>query len=116
MSRQLQSSRKPQPVGANLHLASLEAVRELVSELLDAAELDYDQRVEVLGGALVAEAVRPYWEAGNSADDAHDLLRRNDDELADVVESLSPVLLSRAEGRVEAHRALAEIQSLLSPQ
>ena len=114
MSRQLQSSRNPQPVDANLRPASLETVRELVSGLLDAAGLDYDQRVEVLGGAFVAEAVRPYWEAGNSADDAHDLLRRNDDELADVVESLSPVLLGRAEARVEAHQALAEIEALLA--
>ena len=113
MSRQLQSSRNQQPVAANLRPASLEAVRELVSGLLDAAGLSYDQRVEVLGGALVAEAVRPYWEAGSSADDAHDLLRRNDDELADVVESLSPVLLGRAEARVEAHQALAEIEALL---
>jgi len=95
---------------------SPEDVRELLGRLLDATGLDYDQRVEVLGGALVAESVRPYWLSGNSAGAAHDLLRRHDDELADVVETLSPVLLARAEARDEARKAIDLLEALLAPR
>ncbi|MGH2633854.1 MAG: hypothetical protein ACRDG3_10630 [Tepidiformaceae bacterium] len=94
---------------------SPEAVRELLERLLDASGLDYDQRVEVLGGALVAESVRPYWLSGNSADAAHELLRRHDGELADVVETLSPVLLARAEARDDARKAVELVQAMLAP-
>ena len=92
---------------------SAESVRALISTLLDAAGLDYDQRVDVLGGALIAEAVRPYWEAGHSAEAAHELLRAQDEELADMVEAVSPVLLARAEAQVQAQDALAEVSALL---
>lgn len=92
---------------------SPEAVRELLERLLDVTGLDYDQRVELLGGALVAECVRPYWLPGNSPEAAHGLLRRRDDELAEMVESVAPVLLARAEARDEARQALALIESLL---
>lgn len=93
---------------------SPESVRALLAQLLDSAGLDHDQRVEVLGGALVAEAVRPYWEAGHSPDDAHKLLRIRDGELADAVEALSPVLLGRAEARETAHDALRAIDEMLA--
>jgi hypothetical protein len=75
--------------------------------------LDYDQRVELLGGMFVTEAVRPYWVAGHSADDAHSLLCARDAEIADVVEALAPVLLGRAEARGDAQRAVAEVTSLI---
>lgn len=90
-----------------------ESVRALISNLLDAAGLDYDQRVDVLGGALIAEAVRPYWEAGHDAESAHELLRSQDEELADMVEAVSPVLLARAEAQYQALDALAEVNALL---
>lgn len=100
-------------LGLNARPTSPEAVRALISYLFDVAGLDYDQRVEVLGCAFVAEAVRPYWEEGHGAEDAHDLLRVHDDELAEAVEALSPVLLGRAEAHTQAEQALREIDVLL---
>ena len=93
---------------------SQEMARDLISRVLEATGLDYDQRIEVLGGAFVAEAVAPYWADGNSAPDAHALLRRRDDELADVVEALSPMLLGRAEAREQAVSAVDAVAALLS--
>ncbi|MDZ7729508.1 MAG: hypothetical protein U5Q44_15665 [Dehalococcoidia bacterium] len=84
-----------------------------IIELLDAAGLDQDTRVEVLGGALVSEAVRPYWEAGLSAEEAHDALARNDEELAEAVETLGPMLLGRAQARDDASRAIGSIERML---
>ena len=98
------------------HSLSAERVREMIVRLLDVAGLDYDQRVDVLGGALVTESVRPFWEAGHAPADAHRSLRKRDPELADIVEALSPVLLARVESRVEAQRALAEVETLFGPR
>ncbi len=94
-------------------VSSPEMIRDLLARVLEAAGLDHDQRVEVLGGALVAEAVRPYWEAGHAPVDAHIELRRNDAELADVIEALSPVLLARAEAKDVARAAVRAIELLL---
>ena len=93
--------------------SSPEAVRDFLSQVLAAAGLEYDQRMELLGGLFVAEAVRPYWESGHAADDAHELLRLHDAELADAVEALSPILLGRAEAHEEAHLAVLEVDALL---
>ncbi|HXU23286.1 MAG TPA: hypothetical protein VN697_04580 [Tepidiformaceae bacterium] len=95
-------------------VGSPDALRAVLTRLLDLSGLDYDQRVELLGGALVAEAVRPYWISGHSPRAAHDLLRRHDGELADVVETLSPVLLARAEARDEAREAINRLEALLA--
>lgn len=93
-----------------------EQARELIARLLDATGLDYDQRVEVLGGALVSEAVRPHWESGLSAGEAHDRLWRNDSELAEVVESVSTMLLDRAEAQDEARAMIGFVEArLLAP-
>lgn len=100
-------------VGMKAGTSSPDAIRELLARVLEAAGLDHDQRVEVLGGALVAEAVRPYWEAGHGPIDAHVELRRDDAELADVIEALSPVLLARAEAKDVAREALRAIELLL---
>ena len=85
-------------------------VRALITELLDAAGLDRDERVEVLGGALVTEAVRPYWNDGCGADEAHEALLVDDAELGDVVEAISPMLLGRAEARDESRRIINELE------
>ncbi len=92
---------------------SPEAVRDLLERLLNVMGLDYDQRVELLGGMLVTEAVRPYWLEGHSAADAHALLRARDAETADMVEALAPVLLGRAEARDEGRSALDEVAQIL---
>lgn len=110
---------RPLPAGGTarrepgLRRWSPEEVRALIEELLEAAGLDYDEQVEALGGAFVSEAVRPYWVAGRSAGEAHELLRRGDAEVADMVEALSPVLLGRAEARATARRAVDAAAELL---
>ena len=90
-----------------------EQARVLIAQLLDATGLDYDQRIEVLGGALVSEAVRPYWESGSTADEAHERLCRNDSELAEVVESVSTVLLARAEAQDDARTIIRFLEAKL---
>jgi hypothetical protein len=95
-------------------VGSPDALRAVLTRLLDLSGLDYDERVELLGGALVEEAVRPYWSSGHSARASHDLLRRHDGELADVIETLSPVLLARAEARDEARAAITVLEALLA--
>jgi hypothetical protein len=93
-----------------------EQARDGISRLLDAMGMDYDQRVEVLGGAVVSEAVRPYWESGLTAGEAHARLWRNDPELAEVVEGVSTVLLARAETQDDARALIGFLETeLLSP-
>lgn len=93
---------------------SPDQLSSLVCGLLDAAGLTPDQRIEVLGGAFVSEAVRPHWAEDARAEDAHESLRASDEELADAVEALAQVLLGRAESRDEARAALAELDRMLS--
>jgi hypothetical protein len=88
-------------------------LQDLLRAMLDASGLDYDARVELLGGMLVAEAVRPHWEAGCDAQAAHEALRAADPELASAVEAISPMLLGRAGAREEASAALGEVERLL---
>ena len=88
-------------------------VRGLIARLLDATGIDYDQRVEALGGALVSESVRPHWESGFTAEEAHERLCRNDAELAEVVEAVSAVLLARVEAQEEARAMIGFVESQL---
>jgi hypothetical protein len=85
----------------------------LIGELLDAAGLDRDERVEVLGGALVAEAVRPYWIEGCNAEEAHAELQVEDPELSEAVEAISPMLLGRAKAREESRDAIRDLEAML---
>ena len=93
--------------------ASVDQLSKLVRDLLDAAGLTPEQRIEVLGGAFAAEAIGPHWEAGEPAD-AHASLRSADEELCDAVEAVAQVLLGRAETREEAAAAIAELDRLLA--
>ena len=94
--------------------ASTDQLSSLVCGLLDAAGLTQEQRIEVLGGAFVSDAVRPHWAEDASAEDAHDALRTTDSELADAVEAVAQVLLGRAESREDARAALAELDRMLA--
>lgn len=86
-----------------------EAVRRLLAE----SGLEPEERVQVLGGALVVEALRPYWTGDRTAEEAHQALRVETPELADAVEALAPLLLGRAAVREEAGAAIAAIEALL---
>ena len=93
--------------------ADLATVGEAISTLVDETSLSHEDRVQLLGNALVMEALRPFWTDGRSPGEAHRMLRGADPELADAVEALAPMLLSRAEARDTAERAVAEAQALL---
>jgi len=93
--------------------ADIATVGEAISMILEETSLGTDDRVQVLGNALVMEALRPFWIDGRSPGEAHRMLRGADPELADAVEALAPMLLSRAEARDTAERAVAEAEALL---
>jgi len=97
----------------DLEHADLATVGEAMSSLIDETSLSHEDRIQLLGNALVMEALRPFWIDGRSPGEAHRMLRGNDPELADAVEALAPMLLSRAEARDTAERAVAEAQTLL---
>lgn len=92
--------------------APFDELSAMVRSILDAAGLTPEQRLDVLGGAFVAEAVSPQWHSGHSADEAHQSLRIDDGELADAVEAIAQVLIGRAESRAEARDALAELDRM----
>ncbi len=94
--------------------ASIDQLSALVRDILDAAGLSSEQRIDVLGGAFAAEAIGPHWHVSQSPDDAHASLRLSDEELADAVEAVAQVLLGRADSRAEAAEALAELDRLLA--
>ncbi len=94
--------------------APLDELSALVRGILDAAGLTPEQRLDVLGGAFVAEAVSPQWHSGASADEAHQSLRLQDGELADAVEAIAQVLIGRAETRAQTSEALAELDRLFA--
>ena len=91
-----------------------ETVAELLSAIFDTVSLSREDRVQLLGSALVMEALRPHWVDGNSPGTAHRLLRSSDPELAATVEAIAPMLLSRAESRENARKAVKAVEELLS--
>ena len=90
-----------------------EQLSEAIQSLLERASVPAEERVQVLGGALVLEALRPYWGDGRSPADAHALLRRDDPELADAIEAIAPMLLGRAQAQEDAQAALDAVRALL---
>lgn len=94
--------------------ASPDQLSHLICALLDAAGIPKDRRLDVLGGAFVTEAFRPYWNAEADAREAHHELRAYDPEVAEAVESLAMALLGRAESRELGQKALSEVERLLA--
>jgi len=91
-----------------------ETIAELLSAIFDTAGLSREDRVQLLGSTLVMEALKPHWIDGNSPGTAHRLLRSSDPELAATVEAIAPMLLSRAESRENARKAVKAVEELLS--
>jgi hypothetical protein len=87
-------------------------VGEAIELLLSAGELTAEQRIEVLGGLLAVEVLRPYWRRNRFPDDAQESLRQDDPDLAAVLEALAPVLLGRAQAREDAAAAVAHVETL----
>ena len=85
-----------------------------VSSSLDGMGLSWEDRIQLIGGAFVVEALRPVWnECGGSADAAVALLRSRDPELADAVKALAPMLYGRHEAGRTAADAIDEVERLL---
>jgi hypothetical protein len=83
------------------------------SELLDSLPVDWAERIQVIGGALVVEALQPVWAESASADEAHAKLRLRDPELASAIEGLAALLLGRYEARAEGKAAVEAVEELL---
>lgn len=94
--------------------ASPDQLSHLICALLDAAGIPKDRRLDVLGGAFVTEAFRPYWTERADAREAHEGLRTYDPEVAEAVEALAFALLGRAESREQGQKALFEVERLLA--
>jgi hypothetical protein len=92
--------------------ATITQLMDAIVALLDAAGIEPDARAELLGGAFVTEAVRPYWKEDRSPAEAHALLCGHDPELADAVEALSPMLLGRAQARADAEQAIRVVEEM----
>lgn len=90
-----------------------ERIADALRRLFGESGLSSEERVQVLGGALVVEALRPYWTGSRTAEQAHHTLRAADPELADAIEALAPMLLGRAEVREEAGAVIEAIEALL---
>lgn len=114
--RTTNSSAKRALMRIDLRRGDPEQVAEAVQRLLGESGLSSAERVEVLGGVLVIEALRPYWTGTFAAEDAHNALRAADPELADAIEALAPMLLGHAEVRAEAAAAIEAIGALLRSQ
>lgn len=107
------ASAKRALLGMDLRRGDPDRIAEAVRRLLAESGLDPEERIQVLGGALVVEALRAYWTGARTAEQAHEALRLDDPELADAVEALAPLLLGRAAVREEAGAAIAAIEALL---
>jgi hypothetical protein len=97
-----------------VHAGSTDDVLGALHDLERAAGLSHDERVQLLGGAFVTEALRPYWQDGVSPVEAHERLRTEDPELAAVIEAIAPMLLGRTEARVAGEAAVRWVEQLLT--
>ncbi|MEX2229935.1 MAG: hypothetical protein WEB13_09905 [Dehalococcoidia bacterium] len=96
-----------------LRSGSADDILGALAELFRAAGLSRDERVHLLGGAFVTEALRPYWVDGVTPIEAHERLRVEDPELAAMIEAIAPMLLGRTEARADGEAAVAWVESLL---
>ena len=92
---------------------SADQLAAFLEELFQESPLDAQERVQLLGGALVMEALRPYWGDDRSPHDAHDALRAADPELARVIEAIAPMLLGRVEAQEDGRAAVLAVEALL---
>ena len=80
---------------------------------LGRSRLRWDERVQLAGGLFVAEALSPYWCAGRTPAEAHDLLREREPEVAEAVAAITPMLISRVMTQAEARDAVRAVEYLL---
>ena len=88
-------------------------IAHALSSALGRSRLRWEDRVQLAGGLFVAEALSPYWCAGRTPAEAHELLREGEPEVADAVEAIAPMLLSRVMTQAEARDAVHAVERLL---
>lgn len=84
-----------------------------LSSVLERSDLSWEERVQLAGGLFVAEALNPHWCAGRTPAEAHELLRASDPDVADAVEALAPLLLSRVMTQAEARDAVSAAEQIM---
>ena len=84
-----------------------------LSSVLERSTLSWEERVQLAGGLFVAEALNPHWCAGRTPAEAHELLRAGDPDVADAVEALAPLLLSRVMTQAEARDAVSAAEQIM---
>jgi hypothetical protein len=84
-----------------------------LSSALGRSRLRWDERVQLAGGLFMAEALSPYWCGDRTPAEAHELLREAEPEVADTVEAIAPMLLSRVMTQAEAREAVHAVEQLL---
>ncbi|MDA0257035.1 MAG: hypothetical protein O3C25_04750 [Chloroflexi bacterium] len=88
-------------------------IAHALSSALGRSKLRWDERVQLAGGLFVAESLSPYWCAGRTPAEAHELLREAEPEVADAVEAIAPMLLSRVMTQAEARDAVRAVEQLI---
>ena len=84
-----------------------------LSSALERSALSWEERVQLAGGLFVAEALNPHWCAGRTPAEAHELLRASDPDVADAVEALAPLLLSRVMTQAEARDSVSAAEQIM---
>ncbi|MCY4640710.1 MAG: hypothetical protein OXC94_10280 [Chloroflexi bacterium] len=84
-----------------------------LASVLERSRLSWEERVQLAGGLFVAEALNPHWCAGRTPAEAHELLRAGDPDIADAVEALAPLLLSRVMTQAEARDAVQAAEQIM---
>lgn len=112
--RELRSSRRC-ALSFDLQHDTSEQLAEIIGTLLTRSSLSAEERIQLLGGLFVTEALREHWVDGRSPAEAHGRLRGSDPELAKAIEQLVPMLLGRAEALRDGAEAIAAVQELLGP-
>ena len=88
-------------------------IAKQLSSVLERSRLRSEERVQLAGGLFVAAALGPYWCAGRTPAEAHELLRASDPDVADAVEAIAPMLLSRVMTQAEARDAVQAAEQFM---
>ncbi len=112
LGRERRSSRRD-ALSFDAQLETSEELAEIIGALLTRSPLSAEQRIQLLGGLFVTEALRNDWVDGHGPAEAHGRLRGSDPELAEAIEQLTPMLLGRAEALQDGAETVAAVQELL---
>ncbi len=110
--RERRSSRRG-ALNFDLRHDTSEQLAEIIDALLARSSLGAEERMQLLGGLFVTEALREERVDGRGLAEAHGRLRGDDPELAEAIERLVPVLLGRAEALRDGAQAVVAAEEQL---